>query len=313
MLRGTFFYDPGFPVRPWGLMLVIGFLAAIIICSRLFKRRGLAADHAINITFWVFLLSIIGARMFFVLPRIGDPAHNLSSPLSWLAVWDGGMVFYGGLLGGIIAALIYAKWQKLQVRDILDIAAVGLVIGYAFGRLGCFFNGCCYGTPTDLPWGVVYPPTAQIWMETGLPLGTPVHPVQLYDALIYFLFTPVMIWIFNKGKKGVTVLSYIGFYAVTRFLLELIRGDNPHMLGFLTRPQLVTIGVFFIFLVHLLAVYVGNKRKVNPDQVYFWGVALTPIGGLVYSLVAPQWTPPPLPAPTPTPEPTEKKKVSKKK
>jgi phosphatidylglycerol:prolipoprotein diacylglycerol transferase len=308
MLRGTFFYDPGFPVRPWGLMLVVGFLVAIWVASRLFKQRGMSSEHAINITFWVFIASVIGARLFFLIPRVGDPAYNLAGPAQWIAVWDGGMVFYGGLLGGILATLIYAKVQRLQVRDVLDIAAVGLVIGYAFGRIGCFLNGCCYGTPTDLPWGVVYPPTAPIWTEQNYHMGTPVHPTQLYDSLLHFIFFFVLLWTYRRFSKGVTMLTYIAIYIVSRFSLEFIRADNPIVFWFMDRIQVVTVALFLAFILQVIAVMVGKSRKVNPDQVYFWGVLLTPLAGLGYALFAPEMKVEPVAPPAPTPTKTKTKK-----
>jgi len=308
MLRGTFFYDSGFPIRPWGLMLAIGFIIAIWVAGRLFKRRGLSSEHAINLTFWVFLASVVGARMFFVIPRVGDPAYALNTPLQWVAVWDGGMVFYGGLLGGILAVLFYAKAQKLQVRDIFDIAAVGLVIGYALGRVGCFLNGCCYGTPTDLPWGVVFPPQAQIWTETHLPLGTPVHPTQLYDSLIHIVFFFILLWTFRRFPKGVTLMTYIALYMVSRFSLEFIRGDNPVIFLFMDRIQVVTLAVFIAFLIQLIAVQAGKARKVNPDQVFFWGVLLTPLAALGYSLLAPAMKEAPAAPPAEVPAKSKPKK-----
>lgn len=308
MLRETFFYDSGFPIRPWGLMLVLGFLMAIWIAGRLFKRRGMSSEHAFNITFWVFIASVIGARMFFVIPRAGDPTYALDTPLQWLAVWDGGMVFYGGLLGAILAVIIYAKAQKLQVRDVLDIGAVGLVIGYALGRIGCFLNGCCYGTPTDLPWGVIYPPTAPIWTEQHYHMGTPVHPTQLYDSLLHLIFFFVLLWTFRRFPKGVTLMTYIALYVVSRFSLEFIRGDNPIVFLFMDRIQVVTLAVFIAFLIQVIAVQAGKAHKVNPDQVYFWGVLLTPLAALGYALLAPEMKEAPVAPPAEAPGKTKHKK-----
>jgi phosphatidylglycerol:prolipoprotein diacylglycerol transferase len=141
-------------VRSYGLMMVIGFLVAVAIIRYLSRRFTSDPQHITNAALYSLIAGVIGARVFFVVhyfDRFKD------SPLSVFAIWNGGLELLGGVLLAVAVILLYIRHHKLPMRHYLDVLAIGLVAALAFGRIGCFLNGCCYGRPTDLPWGVRFP------------------------------------------------------------------------------------------------------------------------------------------------------------
>jgi phosphatidylglycerol:prolipoprotein diacylglycerol transferase len=155
----------------------------------------------------------------------------------------GGIVFYGGFVGGVLGAWIYARIKKLDFWKLADLLAPSLVLAHAFGRLGCFMNGCCYGKSCSLPWGVEFPAGTVADWGPGAPLG-PVHPTQLYEAAFLFYFSFALM-IIDRGKKfeGQTVASYGLIYALFRFIVEFWRGDVPRY-NSLTASQWLSIVIF---------------------------------------------------------------------
>lgn len=147
---------PVIHVTVWGfgLMMALGFLVALWLVRGLSRRAGLDPETMSNVTLYALLVGVIGARTFFVLHHV----HEFRG--EWLgvfAIWRGGLEFLGGVVPALGFLLIYLRLRKLPVRKYLDILAVGLMMGLAFGRIGCFLNGCCYGRPTELPWGLRFP------------------------------------------------------------------------------------------------------------------------------------------------------------
>ena len=138
----------------FGLMMALGFLSALWLVRRLSRRGGLDPETMSNVALYALLVGVVGARTFFVL-------HHLEQFRGgWLgvfAIWRGGLEFLGGVVPAVGFLLVYLHVRKLPVRRYLDVLAVGLMMGLAFGRIGCFLNGCCYGRPTDLPWGLRFP------------------------------------------------------------------------------------------------------------------------------------------------------------
>jgi phosphatidylglycerol:prolipoprotein diacylglycerol transferase len=141
-------------VKSYGLMLVIGFLTAVWIIKRLSRDFTPRPDIVINAGLYALLAGLVGSRIFFVLHHLSDFSGNW---LSVLAIWKGGLELLGGGLPAILVILIYLRRYKLPARKYMDTVVIGLLVALSFGRIGCFLNGCCYGKPTDLPWGVKFP------------------------------------------------------------------------------------------------------------------------------------------------------------
>jgi phosphatidylglycerol:prolipoprotein diacylglycerol transferase len=141
-------------IKSYGLMMVIGFLAAVFVIRRL--SRNITPDPQLitNAALYTLIAGVVGARLFYVVHYFdrfrGDPA-------SVFAIWQGGLELLGGVVLAIVVVFFYLRRHKLPIRDYLDILAIGLLVALTFGRIGCFLNGCCFGKPTDKLWGVRFP------------------------------------------------------------------------------------------------------------------------------------------------------------
>jgi len=286
------------PIRGYGAMLALGFLAAILVAKWRARREHENPEHIYNAAILALLGGVLGARLFDVIeyadPRypewwrgllffegvdplwlvlggVGAAVMALVNLLPWarradmrlrpaavagwavagallvgrgvfiahhrdeyagfmeaLNITSGGLTVYGGLILAtllVVPYLAYLRYRKgVNPLKLLDIIAPSLALGLAFGRMGCFLNGCCYGAPTDLPWGLVWPEGSIPWTVWG---NTPIHPSQLYsvaNALLIFLFLHLAYK--HRKRHGVLIGAFFGLKAVTRFLLEMVRSDE---------------------------------------------------------------------------------------
>ena len=159
-----------------------------------------------------------------------------------------GFVFYGGFICATLAAVVYARLKKLPLAKLADIFAPSIALGHAFGRMGCFFNGCCYGKPCSLPWAVKFPPP-------HLMAGIPVHPTEIYEALGNLLiFAGLSLFYHRKRYDGQVFWLYVLGYGVLRSVVELFRGDyDIFYFGILTVGQLVAMTMIIVSFAALIA------------------------------------------------------------
>jgi phosphatidylglycerol:prolipoprotein diacylglycerol transferase len=163
---------------------------------------------------------ILGARALFILV---EREYYIQNPLEILMVWKGGLVFYGGLLGGALAFIITVRLLRLELWHLADTLAPGVALGHALGRLGCFFAGSCYGRPTDVAWAVTYTDPASL---AGDILRVPVHPTQLYSAAFLVLLSGILLFTGSRSTfRGQVIASYGILYGTFRFFIEFLRGD----------------------------------------------------------------------------------------
>jgi phosphatidylglycerol---prolipoprotein diacylglyceryl transferase len=141
-------------VKGYGLMLVIGFLLAVHVIRRLSKNITPDPQMITNASLYSLVAGVIGARVFYILHHFVNFTGNLKSVF---AIWQGGLELLGGVIAAIAVIVLYLRYHKLPARQYLDILAIGLMLALCFGRMGCFFNGCCFGKPCDLPWAVRFP------------------------------------------------------------------------------------------------------------------------------------------------------------
>jgi phosphatidylglycerol:prolipoprotein diacylglycerol transferase len=141
-------------IKSYGLMMVIGFLACVWLITRLSRDFTPNPQLITNAALYALVGGVVGARLFFVVHYFDKFRSN---PIEVFAIWQGGLELAGGVLAAIIVILFYLRYYKLPIRRYLDVLAVGLMLALVFGRIGCFLNGCCYGKPTELPWGVRFP------------------------------------------------------------------------------------------------------------------------------------------------------------
>jgi phosphatidylglycerol:prolipoprotein diacylglycerol transferase len=141
-------------VKSYGLMMVIGFLACVSLIRHLSRDFTPNPQHITNAALYSLVGGVVGARLFFILHY---PDKFQSNPLEIFSIWEGGLELAGGVVAAIFVILFYMRYHKLPVRRYLDVIAIGLMLVLVFGRIGCFLNGCCYGKPTNLPWGLRFP------------------------------------------------------------------------------------------------------------------------------------------------------------
>jgi phosphatidylglycerol:prolipoprotein diacylglycerol transferase len=209
-------------VRSYGLALAVAFLVGTWLGLKEARRYGMDEDRFLTVILFKLVGSIFGARILYVMEHIADYRQQWSSVL---ALWQGGLTLYGGVVAGTIVGLWMAKRQGLPVWRVADALAPSVAIGTAFGRVGCFLNGCCYGRPTKLPWGVVYPPDTFPGLEFG---ATPIHPSQLYFSLASLALFAV-VWALRKRASipGVLFWWTIAAYALIRVPLDFTRAYEP--------------------------------------------------------------------------------------
>ena len=198
-------------IYAYGTMLLLGFLAGELLAQREARRRGLNPDLILDLAIWILVSSLIFARLVYLLLNLHEYA---GSPLRLSLVWAG-LSFHGGLFGGVLAGWLFSRRRNVPFLQLADIVAPSIALGYAFARIGCFLNGCCYGRPTDLPWGIRFPGA-----------GEAVHPTQLYAALGSFALF-LLLWRVRKGlpTSGQLFFLYLGGYSVLRFFIEILRRD----------------------------------------------------------------------------------------
>ncbi len=204
----------------YGVFAILGVLLGTATCVPLARRAGIPAFDAWAASSLALAFGLLGAKALFLAVTL--PTRDVRE---WAAIAfaPGGLVFYGGLLGGAAAAVGYLRTFKLDILAFGDAAVPGLAVGHAFGRVGCFMAGCCYGRPTQLPWGVRFPSSPFFAGEVGVPL----HPVQLYEAGAELALAMACGFLALHGKRGSAMLSWLFGYSAIRLALELfLRGDD---------------------------------------------------------------------------------------
>ena len=223
------------PVHWFGLFVAVGFLAGLWTSGRRAARDGISSETVMDAGIWLILGTLVGARAVYVISYWNS---LFEKPLYPNAPWTeifmiqrGGLVFYGGLIGATIAAIIYVRIRGLPLWKFADALAPGIALGSFFGRFGCLMNGCCYGQPATVPWAIRFPD----YHETK---GLPVHPVQMYDALLNLGFALGLAWLHRRKKfDGQVFAAYLVGYAVLRAFVEIFRGDYPsRQLGVVVTP-----------------------------------------------------------------------------
>jgi phosphatidylglycerol:prolipoprotein diacylglycerol transferase len=210
-----------FAVRWYGFMYLLGFLAAYLLIRHLAKFRHLDvdSDQVADLLFYCVIGVIAGGRLGYVL--FYDPGFYLNHPLQSFAVWQGGMSFHGGLLGVIIAVLLWCRRTGTNTLLTGDILVTAATVGLGLGRIGNFINGELWGRTTTLPWGMVFP-------GAGLVAR---HPSQLYEAFLEGVLLFGILWTLHRKRvaTGVPFFTFIGCYGVFRLLVELVREPDAHI------------------------------------------------------------------------------------
>ena len=227
-----------FPINTYGVFLALAFLCAILITVKLAARDGLPRERIYDLCLWMLLASLIGSKllMLFTEPEYRDHPLQLLS----LDFLRSGGVFYGGLIGAVLAGYFLMKRYRLPWWKTADACAPGIAVGNFFGRQGCFSAGCCWGKPTSLPWGVKF---SELGHEiTGVPTDAYLHPTQLYESFAMLMVFFFLLWLHKRKRfSGQVILAYALLYSIIRFAIEFVRDDpRGDILGLTTLTGLST-------------------------------------------------------------------------
>ncbi len=244
------FHIGSLTIRMYGIMAALGFLAGCLLVNLLRKHAKMSSDQASASLFIAMVAGIIGARTFYVIQFFQYYRNDLAKIFR---IDQGGLVFYGGFLFAIGALIVYCRRSRLDFIRVLDVYAPAIAVAHACGRIGCFLNGCCYGKPTALPWGIVCPAGSEPAKHYH---NAALHPVQIYEAVAMLLFFWLYLYLARRGKRGMAMSAYLAIYGILRFGNELLRGDHQRHFV-LTQAQFiglaiipVGIGLFFYFARH---------------------------------------------------------------
>ena len=210
-------------IHTYGVLVAIGFMVGLWVAMRRAPSEGIQPEQVTDLGVWLIISGMLGGKLFHIIFFWND----------FIAAWhtEGlrslreGFVFYGGFIVASLTAVAYARLKRLPLAKLADVFAPAIALGHAFGRLGCFFNGCCYGKACAFPWAVRFPPP-------HLMAGIPVHPTELYEALgLLAIFTGLTSGYRHKRFDGQVWWLYVLSYGALRFLVEFFRGDYETYYG----------------------------------------------------------------------------------
>jgi len=296
-------------VHSYGVLIAVGLALGIVLAYRQARRVGLDAGRMLDAAFWMTLAGLVASRLAYVIVNVRDFARVcadgtatasgttrtfgrvLSDCGRVFAVWQGGLVFLGGVAGAAWVAYRFAKREGWSFAVVGDLFAPALALGHAFGRVGCYAAGCCFGKASDVAWAVAFPRGSVAFDELttvgaiipGAGVTPPLHPTQLYEAAGELVIGIALVALRRRvaHRPGALLIGYLAAYAVLRFVVELFRGDvargfiaeldTPRLAALLrmppTEPVLLSVGQLgsLLLLAVLAAVIVWRRRRIAPQ------------------------------------------------
>lgn len=252
-----------FSLPSYGLMIVIGLLCGSLLFHFTARSRGIDSLDSFILASYTLIAAMLGAKLLSILTSLdflSNAWRQGEKELFWAFLLNGGMVFYGGVIAGLLTFLLVAKHNRIKTFDALDAAAPALALGHFFGRLGCFAVGCCFGVHSE-SCGVSFA------ISPVAPNAIPLLPVQLFEAFFNLLLSIVLLSVFRRGKIGQSAALYLLAYGTWRFLIEFWRGDayRGFWLGLSTSQWLsmglITLGAYILML--SVAKNKQNEETVN--------------------------------------------------
>lgn len=240
------------PIRAFGLTLALSFIIGVFYIQRMARRFGYTPEQLLTVAYILIFGGIIGARLGYVVfhwSEFSDNPLSMINPFGNGSFGIAGLNLYGGVLLGVGGAWAYLRWKKLAVLDVFDIFAPTLALGIGITRIGCFLNGCCFGTPTDLPWGVTFPQDSIPYHVFG---DAHLHPAQIYSSAYGLLLFALLHWLL-KHRSFVGQVTAVTFMteALFRFAIELVRFyEDAMVFNFagveITYNQVISLALFIL-------------------------------------------------------------------
>lgn len=238
----------GLPVNTFSVAIIFGLLSALLLWRLLLKNTDWTTEALSNLMLWIMIPAIIGARVAYVIEHI----NQYESIWGWFQIYNGGLMYYGGFLGAGVGIVIFSRLHSINLLRLLDIVTCALPLGHAFGRIGCFFNGCCYGRATESPLGICFPRGSFAFQQhvqehrihQYASHSLPVIPTQLIEAFGNLMILGLLLVCFRKKPRNGTVTGlYLVTYPVLRIFVEYLRADERLHIGGLSIAQTISIGL----------------------------------------------------------------------
>ena len=255
-------------IYSYGVLLAAAYLLGLQFALIRARSRGLPSQQVMDLGIWIIISALVGAKLLLL---IVDFDQFTANPRDLLSLARSGGVFYGGLIAAVVVALIYLRRHHMPLWTTTDVFAPGIALGHIVGRLGCLLAGCCFGRPATVPWAITFTdPVARA--NVGTPLGIPLHPTQLYEAGAEALILLFLLAFERRGRPfpGRTFWTYMLLYGVSRFAVELFRGDRRGMVfDVLSTSQFVSVLLVPLSIVMLILLSRGldPKRHRAAQQV----------------------------------------------
>jgi len=251
-----------FTVYTYGVLLAASYLLGLRLAMWRAKKWGLDPNRVLDLGIYIIIAALVGAKLLLLVVDF----DQFKDPRELLNLARLGGVFYGGLLLAVVVAFWYIARHRMPFWTTCDVFAPGIALGHVTGRLGCLAAGCCYGKPTDVPWAIVFTnPLAAT--NVGTPLGIPLHPTQLYEAGAALVIVTLLLVTERRGRPfaGRTFWSYMFLYAVSRYIIEMYRGDpRGTVFGIFSTSQFISVVLGPLSLVMLF--WLSRRTPPVPEQ-----------------------------------------------
>jgi phosphatidylglycerol:prolipoprotein diacylglycerol transferase len=248
-----------FPVYTYGVLLAAAYLLGLQFALMRARTRGLDPNRVMDLGIWIIISALAGAKLLLLLVDFKTFGR---SPAGLVTLLRSAGVFYGGLVAAVVVALWYLRRHRMPMWTVTDVFAPAIALGHVVGRMGCFFAGCCFGTPTDVPWAITFhsPYAAQ---NVGTPLNVPLHPTQLYEAGAELVILALLLVTERMGRPfpGRTFWGYMCLYGTSRFIIEFYRGDPRGTIWVFSTSQFLSLVIVPLSLVMLVVL---GRRAAGP-------------------------------------------------
>jgi len=240
-------------IYTYGVMVALGIFFGSLILVKLAEKEGIKKEDITDTAFWSVVAGLIGARLFFFIynPEYATPLYRV------LFIWEGGLVWYGGVIFGGLTALYFIRKRQIPLWKFADIVSIALSVGLGFGRIGCTMAGCCYGKVCHAPFALVFTNP-----HSAAPLGVPLYPTQPISSAANFLIAGILYLIHRRKKfPGEVFGFYLILYGVFRFLIEFWRATPKEIIGTFSNNQIISIIMVLVGLCILL-----YRRKATEEK-----------------------------------------------
>lgn len=249
-------------IYTYGVLLAAAYLLGLKLAMVRATARNLDQARILDLGIYIIISALLGAKLLLLFTDFRTFTDN---PRELLSLARSGGVFYGGLILAVIVALWYIRRIRLPLWTTCDVFAPGIALGHVVGRIGCLFAGCCYGKPSTAPWAITFTdPFAAA--NVGTPLNVPLHPTQLYEAGAEALILFFLLGTEHRGRRfpGRTFWLYILLYSISRYVIEMYRGDPRGAIGIFSTSQFISLLLAPIAIAMLL--YLGRRGAPEPKR-----------------------------------------------